>query len=57
MLLLGSICVLFSYIYIFFAFALNESVILDAPQFPTQNIYQSRDLSRANGRNNAIASQ
>ena len=42
-------------IYTFFAFALNESVIRDAPQFPMQNIYQSRDLSRANGSSNVIA--
>ena len=44
-------------IYIFFAFDLNDSVILDAPQFPMQNIYQSRDLSQANERSNVTASQ
>ena len=33
--------------YIFFALALNNSVSLDALQFPMQNIYESRDLSLA----------
>ena len=41
-------------IYIFFAFTLNKSVILDAPQFPMQNIYQSSGLSRANGKTTSL---
>ena len=44
-------------IYIFCALALNEIVILDAPQFPMQNIYQSYDLGRAIGRSNVNISQ
>ena len=43
-------------IYIFFAFALNESAVLNALQFPMQNIYQSGDQSRADGRSNVITS-
>ena len=46
-----------SYIYILIALALDESIILDVPQFPMQNIYQSCDLGRAIGRRNVNASQ
>ena len=45
------------YIYILIALALDESIILDVPQFPMQNIYQSCDLGRAIGRRNVNASQ
>ena len=44
-------------IYILIALALDESIILDVPQFPMQNIYQSCDLGRAIGRRNVNASQ
>ena len=44
-------------IYILIALALDESIILDVPQFPMQNIYQSCDLGRAIGRRNVKASQ
>ena len=46
-----------TYIYILIALALDESIILDVPQFPMQNIYQSCDLGRAIGRRNVNASQ
>ena len=39
-------------IYIFIAFALVESVILNVLQFPMHNIYQSCDLGRAFGWSN-----
>ena len=45
------------YIYILIALALDESIILDVPQFPMQNIYQSCDLGRAIGRRNVNAIQ
>ena len=41
----------------FLCIRLNESVVLDALQFPMQNIYQSCDLSCAIRRSNVIASQ
>ena len=41
-------------IYIFIAFVLDESIILDVPQFPMKNIYQSCDLGRAIGRSNVV---
>ena len=44
-------------IYILIALALDESIILDVPHFPMQNIYQSCDLGRAIGRRNFNASQ
>ena len=44
-------------IYIFIAFALDESIILDVPHFPMKNIYQSCDLGRATGRSNVNAIQ
>ena len=44
-------------VYIFIAFALDESIILDVPQFPMKNIYQSCDLGRAIGRSNVNAIQ
>ena len=44
-------------IYIFIAFALDESVILNVLQFTMQNIYWSCDLGRAIGRGNVNASQ
>ena len=44
-------------IYILIALALDEIIILDVPQFPLQNIYQSCDLDRAIGRRNVNASQ
>ena len=51
-------CILYIlYIYILIALALDESVILDVPQFPMQNIYQSCDLGRAIGLRNVNASQ
>ena len=37
-------------ICILVALALDESIIADVLQFPMQNIYQSCDLGRANGR-------
>ena len=43
-------------IYIFIAFALDESVILDVLQFPMKYIYQSCDQGRTNGRSNVNAS-
>ena len=46
-----------SNIYILIALALDESIILDVPQFPMQNIYQSCDLGRAIGRRNVNANQ
>ena len=46
-----------SNIYILIALALDESIILDVPQFPMQNIYQSCNLGRAIGRRNVNASQ
>ena len=48
---------LFPYIYIFIAFALDESIILDVPQMPMKNIYQSCDLGRAIGWSNVNAIQ
>ena len=36
-----------SFLYIFIAFALDESVILDVLKFPMKNIYQSFDLGLA----------
>ena len=48
---------LMSNIYILIALALDECIILDVPQFPMQNIYQSCDLGRAIGRRNVNASQ
>ena len=45
------------YIYILIALALDESIILDVPQFPMQNIYLPCDLGRALGRSNVNASQ
>ena len=48
---------LYIYIYILIALALDESIILDVPQFPMQNIYQSCDLGRNIGRRNVNASQ
>ena len=47
----------FQNIYILIALALDESIILDVPQFPMENIYQSCDLGRALGRRNDTASQ
>ena len=44
-------------IYILIALTLDESIILDVPQFPMQNIYQSCDLGRAIGRRNVNAIQ
>ena len=44
-------------IYILIALALDESIILDVPQFPMQNIYQSCDLGRAIGRSKVNTSQ
>ena len=44
-------------IYILIALALDESIILDVPQFPMKNIYQSCDLGRAIRRRNVNASQ
>ena len=46
-----------SNIYIFIAFALVESVILNVLQFPMQNIYQSCDLGRTIRRSNVNVSQ
>ena len=37
-------------INIFITFALDENVIFDMLHFPMRDIYQSRDLGRANGR-------
>ena len=55
--LLSCCCFSFANIYILIALALDESIILDVPQFPMQNIYQSCDLGRAIGRRNVNASQ
>ena len=44
------------YIYIFIAFALDESGILDVLQFPMKNIYQSCDPGHAIGWSNVNAS-
>ena len=44
-------------IYIFIAFALYESAILNVSQFPMQNINQSCDLGRVIGRSDVNASQ
>ena len=44
-------------IYIFIAFALYESVILNVLQFPMQNIYQSCDIGRVIGGSNVNTSQ
>ena len=44
-------------IYILIALALDETIILDVPQFPMQNIYQSCDLGRAIGRRKVNAIQ
>ena len=44
-------------IYILIALALDESIILNVPQFPMQNIYQSCDLGRAIGQRNVNDSQ
>ena len=46
-----------SNIYIFIAFPLDESVIIDVLQFMMKNIYKSCDLGRAIGRTNVNASQ
>ena len=48
---------IFDNIYIFIAFALDESVILDVLQFPMKYIYQSHDLGLAIGQSNIKASQ
>ena len=53
----SSVLVVIPYIYILIALALDESIILDVPQFPMQNIYQSCDLGRAIGWRNVNASQ
>ena len=48
---------IFDNICILIALTLDESIILNVPQFPMQNIYKSCDRGRATGWRNVNACQ